>query len=128
MTIWFGTSDRINLILGNIKNEFIDDLSNLKGFAKILQSGIIGKANSVMDKLALLDLKLKEQKLLTQEIDGIRQHPGNINSNLRMSGDRMMIWIKISQGMLVCIIIINCRLNELSLLWNRFRNFAYENL
>ena len=64
------------------KNEFIDDLSNLKGFAKILQSGIIGKANSVMDKLALLDLKLKEQKLITQEIDGIRQHPGNINSNL----------------------------------------------
>jgi hypothetical protein len=64
------------------KNEFIDDLSNLKGFAKIIQSGIIGKANSVMDKLALLDLKLKEQKLLTQEIDGIRQHPGNINSNL----------------------------------------------
>jgi hypothetical protein len=64
------------------KNEFIDDLSNLKGFAKVLQSAIIGKANSVMDKLALLDLKLKEQKLLTQEIDGIRQHPGNINSNL----------------------------------------------
>lgn len=68
------------------KNEFLDDLMNLKGFAKVLQSSIIGKANSVMDKLALLDLKLKEQHLLDQEIEGVRLHGGNINSNL---GDNM---------------------------------------
>ena len=64
------------------KSEFLDDLMNLKGLAKVLQSSIIGKANSVMDKLALLDLKLKEQHLLDQEIEGVRLHGGNINSNL----------------------------------------------
>jgi hypothetical protein len=64
------------------KEAFIDDLANLKGFAKVLQSEIIGKANSAMQKLALLDLKLKEQKLIDDEIKGIKSHPGNINSNL----------------------------------------------
>jgi len=64
------------------KKDFLDDLSYLKGFAQLLQSHIIGKANAVMDKLALLDLKLKQQKLIDVELVNIKNHPGNISSNL----------------------------------------------
>ena len=64
------------------KGEYVDDLTNLRGFAKILQTNIIGKSNAVMDKLALMDLKLKEEKLIEEEVRGIKAHPGNISSNL----------------------------------------------
>jgi hypothetical protein len=64
------------------RDEYMADLTDMKGFSKMLQSYIIAKANSVMDNLALLDLKLKEQDLISKEIENIRKHPSNVNSNL----------------------------------------------
>ena len=58
------------------------DITSMKGYSKMLQAAIIAKANSIMDSLALMDLKLKEQKIIEKEIENIKLHPGNISSNL----------------------------------------------
>jgi hypothetical protein len=60
----------------------MDDLTNLRAFAKVLQTHIVGKANAVLDKLTLMDLKMKEEKIIEEEIKGVKAHPGNISSNL----------------------------------------------
>lgn len=64
------------------RSEYVYDISTLKGFANVLQSRIIEKANAVIDKMNLLDLKLKEQNLVEHEVSEIKSHPGNISSNL----------------------------------------------
>ena len=63
------------------KNDFLMDLENTKAFAKILEGWIIGKSNSVINKLGLIDLKLKEQKIHQEQISQVKAHPGDLNSN-----------------------------------------------
>ncbi len=53
----------------------------MKAFAMILQGWIIGKSNSIINKLGLIDLKLKEQKILEDEVSQVNSHPGDLNSN-----------------------------------------------
>jgi hypothetical protein len=48
----------------------------------ILQGWIIGKSNSVINKLGFIDLKLKEQKIIEDEINQVNSHPGDLNSNI----------------------------------------------
>ncbi len=66
-------------------NEFIGDIMDMKGLSKNLQHGIVGRANNIINKLALIDLKLKEVKLIEEEIDGVARHPGNLGSNMGLN-------------------------------------------
>jgi len=64
------------------KGEFIEDVATIKGFSKILQNWIIAKSNDVINQVALLDLKMKEQALIDEQVSQVQVHPGNVNSNL----------------------------------------------
>jgi len=64
------------------KGEFIEDVATIKGFSKILQNWIIAKSNDVINQVALLDLKMKEQALIDEQVAQVQNHPGNVNSNL----------------------------------------------
>merc|ERR1712004_841796 len=43
---------------------------------------IIAKSNDVINQVALLDLKMKEQALIDEQVSQVQVHPGNVNSNL----------------------------------------------
>jgi hypothetical protein len=77
---WLGFIDKQNLE-EMTKMEFLSDIENMKAFAMILQGWITGKSNSIINKLGLLDLKLKEQKVLEDEVSQVSSHPGDLNSN-----------------------------------------------
>jgi hypothetical protein len=64
------------------KGEFVEDVATIKGFSKILQNWIIAKSNDVINQVALLDLKMKEQALIDEQVAQVQNHPGNISSNL----------------------------------------------
>merc|ERR1712151_824679 len=64
------------------KGEFIEDVATIKGFSKILQNWIIAKSNDIINQVALLDLKMKEQALIDEQVAQVQVHPGNVNSNL----------------------------------------------
>jgi hypothetical protein len=64
------------------KGEFIEDVATIKGFSKILQTWIIAKSNDVINQVALLDLKMKEQALIDDQVTQVQNHAGNVSSNL----------------------------------------------
>jgi hypothetical protein len=61
--------------------ELIESVGTILGKSIDLQNYINFKSNLIIKKLALLDVKIKQIKVLDQATQSIEQHPGDINSN-----------------------------------------------
>ena len=59
----------------------IDNIGYIKTRAMVLQQFIHFKSNMVYKKLGLLDVKLKEKKIIASEIENVANHPSNVSSN-----------------------------------------------